>query len=113
MDQRMSNRVLGKWLRRVHFSYFTVKLGSQVRLRVEAMQGQVHVAVRKLLAYYGDKVGSITVTGHSLGGALATMCAFDIVRRPPFRWHLSMVHGTWAVKSIRICIYQHLCCGLV
>ena len=30
-------------------------------------QGQVHVAVRKLLAAYGDEVGSITTTGHSLG----------------------------------------------
>ena len=46
------------------------------------LQGQVHVAVRKLLAAYPDSVGSITVTGHSLGGALATQCAFDIVRRP-------------------------------
>ena len=44
----------------------------------------MHVAVRKLLAYYGKEVGSITVTGHSLGGALATQCAFDIVRRPAF-----------------------------
>ena len=42
-------------------------------------QGQVHVAVRKLLAAYGDEVGSITATGHSLGGALATLCAFDLV----------------------------------
>ncbi len=42
------------------------------------LQGQVHVAVRKLLAKYGDSVGSITVTGHSLGGALATLCAFDL-----------------------------------
>ncbi len=30
-------------------------------------QGQVHVAVRKLMAAYGDEVGSITTTGHSLG----------------------------------------------
>ncbi len=45
-------------------------------------QGQVHVAVRKLLAAYGDEVGSITTTGHSLGGALATLCAFDLVGFP-------------------------------
>ena len=43
-----------------------------------AMQGQVHVALHKLLAAYPGKVGSITTTGHSLGGALASMCAFDI-----------------------------------
>ena len=27
----------------------------------------MHVAVRKLLVKYGDTVGSITTTGHSLG----------------------------------------------
>ena len=43
------------------------------------VQGQVHVAVRKLLAAYPDEVGSITTTGHSLGGALASLCAFDLV----------------------------------
>ena len=42
------------------------------------MQGQVHVAVQKLLAANAGEVGSITTTGHSLGGALASMCAFDI-----------------------------------
>lgn len=43
------------------------------------VQGQVQVAVRKLLAFYGEEVGSITITGHSLGGALAQICAFDLV----------------------------------
>ena len=38
----------------------------------------MHVALHKLLAAYPGKVGSITTTGHSLGGALASMCAFDI-----------------------------------
>lgn len=31
-----------------------------------------------LVFRYGDKVESITVTGHSLGGALASICAFDL-----------------------------------
>ena len=31
-----------------------------------------------LASRYGDEVGSITVTGHSLGGALASICAFDL-----------------------------------
>eukprot|EP00884_Botryococcus_braunii_P011903 jgi/Botrbrau1/20713/Bobra.0058s0042.1 len=43
-----------------------------------SMQGQVHVAVRKLLAQYKERVTSITVTGHSLGAGVATLCAFDI-----------------------------------
>ena len=38
----------------------------------------MHVAVQKLLAANRGEVGSITATGHSLGGALASMCAFDI-----------------------------------
>lgn len=49
----------------------------------------MHVAVRKLLARFGDEVGSITTTGHSLGGALATLCAFDLVPALPLFvvWH--------------------------
>ena len=63
------------------------------------LQGQVHVAVRKLLAYYGDQVGSITVTGHSLGGALATQCAFDIVRCPSVGCNLGMLGGALHMSS--------------
>jgi putative lipase involved disintegration of autophagic bodies len=37
------------------------------------------VAVRRLLGFYGEEVKSITITGHSLGGALAQLCAFDLV----------------------------------
>eukprot|EP00884_Botryococcus_braunii_P002039 jgi/Botrbrau1/11836/Bobra.0175s0001.1 len=44
-----------------------------------SLQGQVQMAVVKLLEHYGDAVGSITVTGHSLGAALATVCAYDLV----------------------------------
>lgn len=47
-----------------------------------SIQGQVHVAVRTLLEKYSTddtgKITSISVTGHSLGGALASLCAFDI-----------------------------------
>jgi len=43
-------------------------------------QGQVQTSVRKLLARYTDEVTSISTTGHSLGGALASLCAFDLVR---------------------------------
>ncbi len=40
----------------------------------------MQTAVRKLLARYADEVTSISTTGHSLGGALASLCAFDLVR---------------------------------
>lgn len=42
------------------------------------LQGQVQEALSKLLTQYKEEIGSITVTGHSLGGALASLCAFDI-----------------------------------
>ena len=51
---------------------------TRISARSVLVQGQVHVAVQKLLAANRGEVGSITTTGHSLGGALASMCAFDI-----------------------------------
>ena len=42
------------------------------------LQGQVQSAVEALLVKYGDSVESITTCGHSLGGALASLCAFDL-----------------------------------
>lgn len=38
----------------------------------------MHVALSKLLTQHGEEIGTITTTGHSLGGALASLCAFDI-----------------------------------
>ena len=59
------------------------------------LQGQVHVAVRKLLAAYPDEVGSITTTGHSLGGALASLCAFDLVCSFPLRLFNNVLASQW------------------
>ena len=43
-----------------------------------ALQGQVQSAVEALLLEHRDNVASITICGHSLGGALASLCAFDL-----------------------------------
>ncbi|KAK9833094.1 hypothetical protein WJX74_007009 [Apatococcus lobatus] len=44
-------------------------------------QEQVQGAMEDLWSRYGNEIGSITVCGHSLGGALATVCSFDIAAR--------------------------------
>ncbi len=56
----------------------TLRSCARFSARSVLVQGQVHVAVQKLLAANAGEVGSITTTGHSLGGAVASMCAFDI-----------------------------------
>ena len=91
--QSESRRVLGKMYRS-----FSRTPGNTLSL-----QGQVHVAVRKLLAAYPDEVGSITTTGHSLGGALASLCAFDLVCSFPLRLSHDVLASQW-----RVIYYAHM-----
>ncbi|OMO76269.1 Lipase, class 3 [Corchorus capsularis] len=68
---------------KVHCGYLTIYTGSwpdSVSNKISARE-QVPDAVRELLTKYKDEEGevSITVTGFSLGGALATLNAMDIV----------------------------------
>ena len=56
----------------------------------------MHVAVRKLLAAYGDEVGSITTTGHSLGtlGLGLGWVSPDPKPNP---------HPTWHCRTLTLC----------
>ncbi|KAJ4847610.1 Dolichyl-diphosphooligosaccharide-protein glycosyltransferase subunit dad1 [Turnera subulata] len=43
-----------------------------------SLKSMVHQEIKKLLSTYGDEPLSLTITGHSLGAALATLTAYDV-----------------------------------
>lgn len=51
---------------------------SQTRYNQESVRGQILLELRRLIKKYDNEQLSITITGHSLGGALSVLSAYDI-----------------------------------
>ncbi|XP_054783067.1 phospholipase A(1) DAD1, chloroplastic-like [Prosopis cineraria] len=70
-----------------------------------SLQEMVHQEIRRILQTYGDEPLSLTITGHSLGAALATLTAYDIQTsfdRPPMVTVISFGGprvGNWSFRE--------------
>jgi len=51
---------------------------SQTRYNQESVRGQILTELKRLIKKYDNETLSITITGHSLGGALSVLSAYDI-----------------------------------
>ncbi|KAG6547263.1 hypothetical protein Mapa_011199 [Marchantia paleacea] len=64
---------------------------------------QVHSALKRLVRMYKDDEMSITVTGHSLGSALAHVCAYDLAEND---FHFREHHPRVAQNAIPITVFS-------
>ncbi|KAF3448281.1 hypothetical protein FNV43_RR08994 [Rhamnella rubrinervis] len=81
-DLVSASRILGPQndpkVHRGWYLYYTTS-ETESNYNPTSCRDQILATVKELVNQYKDEEVSITVTGHSLGGAMATLCATDIV----------------------------------